>query len=112
MKAMSQVEVTVNGRAYKITCDNGQEGRLQQLASYFDRHVTQVARDLGQIGDARLMLLSALTVCDELFEARRRIADFDRAADALDAETVGGASRVIEAAARRVEAIAEKVEQA
>ncbi len=109
---MSQVEVTVNGRAYKITCDNGQEGRLQQLASYFDRHVTQVSRDLGQIGDARLMLLSALTVCDELFEARRRIADYDRAADALDTETVGGAGRVIDAAARRVETITEKVKRA
>lgn len=109
---MSQVEVTVNGRAYKITCDNGQEGRLQQLASYFDRHVTQVARDLGQIGDARLMLLAALSISDELFEARRKIADFDRAADALDAETVGGASRVIDAATRRIETIAGKVERA
>lgn len=109
---MPQVDVTVNGRVYKITCDAGQEGRLQQLAGYFDRHVSQLSRELGQIGDARLMLLSALTVCDELFEARRRIADFERAADALDADTIGGASRVIERAAGRVEAVAEKVGQA
>lgn len=109
---MAQVDITVNGRVYKVTCDAGQEGRLQQLASYFDRQVTQLSRELGQIGDARLMLLSALTICDELFEARRRIADIEQAADALDADTMGGARRVMEAAARRVEALAEKVERA
>ena len=109
---MPQVEVSVNGRVYKITCDAGQEGRLQQLASYFDRHVSQLSRELGQIGDARLMLLSALTVCDELFESRRRVADFERAADALDTDTIGGASRAIERAAGRVSAAAEKVERA
>ncbi len=57
------------------------------------------------------MLLSALTVCDEVFEARRKIADLEHAADALDAETMGGAGRVIDAAARRVGAIAAKLDQ-
>lgn len=109
---MAQVEITVNERSYKVMCDDGQEGRLRQLAGYFDRHVTQLARELGQIGEARLILLTALTVCDELFECRRRIADFEEGSEALDAETIGGAGRVIEAAAKRVEAMAEKVERA
>ena len=109
---MAQVDITVNGRAYKVTCENGQEGRLQQIAGYFDRHVAQLVRELGQIGDARLMLLSALTVCDELFELKRRVADLERAREALDADTVGGASRIIENATRRVEAIREKLENA
>ena len=60
---MAQVDIMLNGREYRITCDDGQEERLQQLAAYFDRHVSDLASDLGQIGDARLMLLSALTVC-------------------------------------------------
>lgn len=106
---MAQVEITVNGRAYKVTCDNGQEQRLQQLAGYFDRQVSKLAAELGQIGDPRLMLLASLTLCDELFEARRRLADMEHAADALDAETVGGASRVIDAATKRIGAIAERV---
>lgn len=109
---MAQVEIMVNERSYKVTCDDGQEGRLRQLAGYLDRHVSQLARELGQIGDTRLMLLAALTVCDELFECRRRIAEYEDGADALDAETIGGAGRVIEAATRRVEAMAEKVESA
>lgn len=109
---MAQVEVSINSRAYKITCENGQEGRLQQLASYYDRLVVQLARELGQIGDTRLMLLAALTVCDELFETKRRLADLEHATDALDSDTVGGASRVIDAATQRVNAIKEKLETA
>lgn len=109
---MSQVEILVNDRTYKVTCDDGQEARLRQLAGYFDRHVSQLARELGQIGDTRLMLLSALTVCDEVFELKRRIMELGEGSKALDAETIGGASRVIEAATKRVEAMAEKVESA
>lgn len=109
---MAQVEVTVNGRVYKITCDNGQEGRLQQLAGYFDRHVVQLSRELGQIGDSRLMLLAALTVCDELFESRRRLADMERDSETPGVETVGGATRAIEEATDRVAALCHKVENA
>ena len=108
---MAQVEVTVNGRIYKITCDDGQEQRLQQLAGYYDRHVSKLSAEPAQTSDPRRFLLAALTVCDELFEARRRLSDVETGADPLDAGTIGGASRVIDAATRRVNAIAEKVAQ-
>lgn len=107
---MAQVEITVNDRLYKITCDDGQEQRLQKLAAHFDKHVSALSGEIGQIGDARLMLLSALTVCDELFEANTRIKSLENASDELDAETIGGAARVIEAAAKRVEKISARVE--
>ena len=106
---MAQVEIRVNGRDYKVTCDDGQEQRLQDLAAYFDRHVASITDDLGQIGDARLMLLAALTVCDEMFDARARAESLENAADALDQSTVGGASRAIEAAVSRVNEMAERL---
>lgn len=109
---MAQVDIAMNGRVYKVTCENGQEARLLQLAGYYDRHVSQLAKELGQIGDARLMLLSALTVCDELFEARRKLADLERGAQPLDPETAGGAARLLESAAQRIDALAEKVQAA
>ncbi len=109
---MAQVEIQLNGREYRVTCDDGQEARLQELAAYFDRHVSDLAKELGQIGDARLMLLSALTVCDELFEAKARIADLEDATDNLDPETAGAASRAIEAAVARVNEIGDRLEDA
>ncbi|MEM8770463.1 MAG: cell division protein ZapA [Pseudomonadota bacterium] len=103
---MAQVDVTVNGREYRITCDDGQESRLMRLAGHYDNRVREIADDLGQIGDARLMLLAALTVCDDWFELKERVADLEKASDALDPETTGAAGRAIEAAASRVREIA------
>lgn len=109
---MSQVEIHVNGRDYRITCEDGQEDRLQHLSAYFDRHVTALSAELGQIGDARLMLLAALTVCDELFETKNRVADLQDAGAPIDSETMGGASRAVEAAASRVREMADRLESA
>jgi cell division protein ZapA len=106
---MVQIDIVVNDRSYKVTCDDGQEQRLHRLADHIDRHVRALAAELGQIGDARLMLLAALTVTDELYEAKARLIELERAADALDAETVGGATRVLEAAAKRVESMSERL---
>ncbi len=107
---MAQVDIRVNGREYRVTCEDGHEDRLQRLAAYFDKYVTQLSEDLGQIGDSRLMLLSALTVCDELFEARERVGDLETATDKLDKETAGAASRAIEAATKRVNEIVERLQ--
>lgn len=105
---MAQVEITVNDRSYKVMCEDGQEVRLGDLAAHLDRHVADIAADLGQIGEARLMLLAALTVCDELFEARARLASHEaNAADALAEESE--AAHAIERAARRLAAAADRL---
>jgi len=106
---MAQVDIRVNGRDYKVTCDDGQEERLQRLAAYYDHHVSDLSNDLGQIGDARLMLLAALTICDEIFELKSRAADLETAANELGPETEGAASRAIEAAVSRINEIAARL---
>ena len=109
---MAEVEIVVNERVYRVTCDEGQEPRLLRLASHIDGHVRNLVRELGQIGDARLMLLAALSVSDELFEARANLAEIGDGAAPLDPETIGGASRVFEAAASRIEQLADRLQQA
>lgn len=106
---MAQVDIRVNGRDYKITCDDGQEERLQRLSGYFDRHVSALTGELGQIGEARLMLLAALTICDELFELKARAEDLETATAELGPETEGAASRAIEAAVARINEIATRL---
>ncbi|MEM8986575.1 MAG: cell division protein ZapA [Pseudomonadota bacterium] len=66
---MAQVVITVNDRNYTITCDDGQENRLKQLAKYLDMHVSRLSGEIGQIGDTRLLLMSALVIADELSES-------------------------------------------
>lgn len=109
---MAQVDIRINERDYRITCDDGQEERLTRLAGFFGEYVNELSTELGQIGDARLMLLSALTVCDELFELRRRVADLETAGESLDSDTVGAAGKAVEAAAARVREISSTLEPA
>ena len=59
---------------------------------------------------SRRLLLAALTLCDELFETRERAEDLEGAGDALDPETMGGASRAVAAAAQRISEMAAKLD--
>jgi len=66
---MGQVAVQVNGRSYAITCDDGQETRIRRLAQYVDAKVAEFVGSVGQVGEARLLLLAALVIADELSDA-------------------------------------------
>lgn len=107
---MTQVDIRVNSREYRVTCEEGQQERLQKLAAFLDKRVSAMAADLSQVGEARLMLLAALTICDELFEAKERAEELEGVGEELDEETMGGASRAIDAAAKRVNEIAAKLD--
>jgi cell division protein ZapA len=72
---MSQIVVRVNGRDYPIVCDDGREERIQGIGTYVDEKVREVAAQVGQAGDARLMLLAALNLGDELAAAYDSLED-------------------------------------
>ena len=63
---MGQVVVTVNGRAFPLNCADGEEPRIRRLAQYVDGKIAEFVKTHGQIGEARLILLAALVVADEL----------------------------------------------
>ena len=70
---MSHINVTINGRQYRMACEEGQEARLLQLAESFEARIGSLRGKFGEIGDARLTVMAALTVCDELLDAGQRI---------------------------------------
>jgi cell division protein ZapA len=84
---MGQVSVPVNGRSFSISCDDGQEARIRGLAQYVDAKIGDFVGRVGQVGEARLLLLAALVIADELSDAndaleqernRSQTADFAR----------------------------------
>ena len=108
---MGQVNLTINSRPFAVTCDDGQEGRIRLLGQYVDAKVAEFAGNIGQVGEARLLLLAALVIADELAdanEALRRERSGARAAEA-DAAAEAAASG-INGIAQRVEAIAARLE--
>jgi cell division protein ZapA len=107
---MAVVDVVVNGRAYQVACDDGQESHLVDLARYIDRKVADLAKTMGQVGDARLILMASLLIADELSEALDSVDSLKRD---LEEAQEGGSSDVevtFTALASRIEDIAARLE--
>jgi cell division protein ZapA len=70
---MAQVTVQIDGKAYRMACEEGQEGHLTDLATNFDRYVIHLKNQFGEIGDLRLTVMAAIMVMDELSESTRKL---------------------------------------
>jgi cell division protein ZapA len=105
---MPLVSVVVNDRSYSLTCDEGEEDHLRELSQELDRRVRSLSDQVGQAGDTRLILMSAILALDELSDAKKELA-------ALKGK--GGPARgaddsladLLENATSRLEAIAAKI---
>lgn len=96
---MGQVSVTLNGRTYRLSCDDGEEPQLLKVVGHVRGHVDRLISEHGQIGDERLLLMASILVTDELYELRKAV---ER--DALVPEVASN-----EASAKAVEVIAPRI---
>ena len=80
---MNHINVTINGRQYRMACEEGQEVLLLKLAESLESRIQSLRGKFGEIGDARLTVMAALTVCDELLEAEQRIRGLEQELAAL-----------------------------
>lgn len=67
---MAQVTVTLNGRTYRLRCADGEEERLHQLIDHVRDKLVELTAQFGQIGNERLMLMAAILIADELYDAK------------------------------------------
>ena len=107
---MAQISVTINGRSYPVACNEGEERRIDELARYVDGKVKGFVRGLGQIGEARLLVLAALVLADELADAQSA-PGLEKPRSGLAGEDERVAAGV-ENLAQRIEAIAARLEAA
>jgi len=68
-----EVNVEINGRKYRMACEEGQQQRLIGLAERLNTHVESLKGAVGEIGDNRLTVMAGIAVVDELAEAEKRI---------------------------------------
>lgn len=71
---MPEVNVEINGRRYRMACEEGQQSRLIGLAERFNAQVENLKEAVGEIGDNRLTVMAGIAVLDELAAAERRVA--------------------------------------
>jgi cell division protein ZapA len=111
---MSHINVTINGRQYRMACEEGQEVRLLKLAESLESRVETLRGKFGEIGDARLTVMAALTVCDDLLDANQRIHTLEEELGKLRDIRVAAADRVKAtqtAVANALNAAAERIER-
>jgi len=111
---MSHINVTINARQYRRACEEGQEVRLLKLAENLESRITTLRGKFGEIGDARLTVMAALTVCDELLDANNRIRALEDELLALRDVRVAASDRAKAtqiAVANALNAAAERIEK-
>lgn len=70
---MAQVTIRINGFSYAVSCEDGQELHLENMASEIERRIESIKAIGGQSGEARLLVLAALLLADELHDSRAEI---------------------------------------
>ena len=78
---MPHVSVTIGGRAYRLACNEGEEPHLVALAAQVDAKIVEMRGAFGEIGDQRLVVMTALTIADQLSEAQRKAAALEARLD-------------------------------
>ena len=112
---MPHVSVTINGRQYRMACDDGQEHHLARLAHDLDRRIAHLRTTFGEIGDMRLTVMAALILADELSEAHKRMHRVEEELSALQQARTAAADRSESADAELAAAFnsaAERIEKA
>ena len=115
---MPLVNVMVNGRAYTIACDDGEEAHLKELAAHVDEKAREVLASVGQVGDARMLLMAALLIADEQHElsgktAGSSVSDGDKHSLHLRAEQAeSAAADALESATKKIQDIAARLAHA
>jgi cell division protein ZapA len=111
---MSHINVTINGRQYRMACEEGEEVRLMKLAENLESRIQSLRGKFGEIGDARLVVMAALTVCDDLLDTAPRIRQLEEELEALRGVRTAAAERARAtqvAVANALNSAAERIER-
>ena len=117
---MAQVNLTVNGRVYRMACEDGEEDHVTQLGERFDEAIKELRGVLGEIGDQRLMVMAGILMTDRLGDAEQRLKKAEQEIQSLKDSRADTAMRIegleqnfaesFNRAAIRVERIAERLQ--
>ena len=118
---MPQVNVTINGRQFRMACEDGQEEHLARLARELDGRIETLRAKFGEIGDTRLTVMAALSIADELGEMASRLRRLEDELMAVQEAQVASTDRYnaaqataaasLNAAAERIESVTKKAQR-
>ena len=93
------VEITINKQIYKIACDEGQEDHIKNLSLLINDEIEKLVSSLGQVGDARLLVMTCLIIADKLNEEPNKVVS----------ENYDSLAEEIKTITQRIELVADKL---
>ena len=104
---MPKVTISLNGKAYSVACDDGQEARVLELSSYIDQRIRKIAQAGAASSEQHLLVLGALVLADELFSEREASGTAqdsakDERQQQIDVSAVDHLTQKIEALAEKI----------
>lgn len=116
---MPTLPIQINGKTYRIACEDGQEEHLERLGHYVDHRCRQLLSSVGHVGESLMFVMVSLLIADELSDVSAELHELRQAMG--EAPSPDGPSareeaeeklaRLVESLARRVEGIAETLER-
>ena len=70
---MANVNIKFNGKDFLLSCDDGQEEHLEELLTHINQKFSNLKNDLGNIGENKLLLITAVQIMDEYFETKKKV---------------------------------------
>ena len=70
---MANVDIKFNNKDYLLSCDDGQEQNLKELANHLDSKYSELKQDLGNIGENKLLLITAIQMVDDYFDLFKKV---------------------------------------
>ena len=70
---MANVNIKFNGKEFLLSCDDGQEAHLEELSEQLNKKFENLKKDLGNIGENKLLLITSIKIIDEYFETKKKV---------------------------------------
>ena len=70
---MANVNIKFNNKDYLLSCDDGQEENLKKLANHLDSKYNKLKKNLGNIGESKILLITAIQMVDDYFDLHKKI---------------------------------------
>ena len=72
---MANVNIKFNSKDYLLSCDDGQEENLKELADHLDKKYSELKKNLGNIGENKLLLITTIKIIDDYFDLLKKTKD-------------------------------------
>lgn len=108
---MAQVTIRINGFAYPLACEDGQEQHMQSMAAEVDRQMAPIKEGGTPGGEARMLVMAALLLADKLHDTQLELDELRKTSARTSTKLDAAAQRKLSALAKRAEDIAATLEQ-